>query len=71
MTKTGGVALTMEDLRLLLWCASIVEVILEGPRTEEGPPTMDGGQLLLAVKRVRQAMLNLEEVTVIPTMDKA
>ena len=66
MTTTGGVALTMDDLRLLLWCASIVEVILEGPKPADGLglPPMDADQLLHAIQRVRMAMLNLEEVRV-------
>jgi len=65
VSKTGGVALTMDDLRLLLWCASIVEVILEGPRAEGGLTPIDAGQLLNAIQRVRMALLSPEEVSVI------
>jgi hypothetical protein len=63
--RTGGVALSMDDLRLVVWCVSIVEVILEGPEVVAGVPPLAGDQLLTAVRRLRTALSEPEPVTVL------
>jgi hypothetical protein len=63
--RTGGVALSMDDLRIIVWCVSVVEIILEGPKGYAGLPPLEADQLLPRLQLIREALSEPEPVTVL------